>query len=126
MGAKLQALRMRAGLTQPELGDRLNLSFKTISAYENDRAVLGSDDFERWADALGISVAELTTALGFGPPPSDGSLYADLLTIYGPHRGASLEKALRLLEMLAPADQEQMIESLLDQVAGRHARQRDQ
>lgn len=126
MGAKLQALRERQGLKQTEVAERLGISYKTVSAYENNRAVLGSDDFGKWAAALDVSVAELTTALGLGLPAGSSNLRAELSVLYGPDAGEEVEQTLRDIADLSPADQRQILDSIRDQVAGRHLRrQRD-
>lgn len=126
MGARLKALRERRGLIQSEVAERLGISYKTVSAYENDRAVLGSDDFPKWSEALGVSVAELTSSLGLGLPAGSGHLRMELAALYGPDSGEEVERILRELADLPDTDQRQIIDSISDQVSGRHARrQRD-
>lgn len=125
MGVKLKKLRESQDKTQREVGEVLGISYQTVSAYENGRAILGSDDFRPWSQALGVTVAELTSALGLGIPIGAGDFTKGLAEQFGPDRGQRLEKALRELADLPLSDQDQITESLLDQIAGRHARRSD-
>jgi transcriptional regulator with XRE-family HTH domain len=125
-GAQLQALRKRVKKTQQDIAEALKRSHKTISAYETGRAELGVDDFNDWARALGVSVAELTSALGLGLPAETGCLHRDLAVLFGPDEGEQVEQLVREMADLNEQDRATIIESFRDQVTGRHVRrQRD-
>lgn len=96
LGFNLQKLRERVGKTQQQVADALvpPISNKTVSAYETGRAVLGADDFEPWAIALGVSVGELTSALGLGLPLSATKLREGLSGALGPDKGEILDEVV--------------------------------
>jgi transcriptional regulator with XRE-family HTH domain len=64
VGAKITALRARAGLTQAALAKQAGLSLKTV--YTIEHAAPGTNftflSLEAIADALGTNLAELVTA----------------------------------------------------------------
>lgn len=122
-GQKLQALRLRVGKTQRQVANALGISFKTVSAYENGRADLGAEDFEEWARALGVSVAELTSSLGFGLPAETGCLGRDLAALFGPDAGDEVERLMREMADLPDDERRQIIRAIRYQIAGRNALQ---
>ena len=72
LGQRLRAARLRAGLTQKELGERIDRSDATIRQYESDSLQLWrhKDVLENIAKVLGIDVRELTddqTIIGIKP-----------------------------------------------------------
>lgn len=93
-GFNLAALRDRAGLTQQQLGDKLGISYKTVSAYENNRAVIRSTEFGKWAEALGISQTEFETSLGFGVPASATGIRREAAAIVGPDDAELVEETV--------------------------------
>lgn len=61
VGAALQAIRERAGVSQEQLAEKLSVSRQTISRYESGRAVVLRSDVQRSIlDALGASMEDLT------------------------------------------------------------------
>ena len=58
-GATIRALRESKGLTQAQLAERLFVSDKTVSKWENGKGYPDISLLERIAEALGVSVAEL-------------------------------------------------------------------
>lgn len=117
-GARLQALRERQGLTQKDLGEKLGISFKTVSAYENNRAVIKGRDFEDWADALGVSLAELTSSLGLGLSETTGALRKELSILYGPDQGNEAEVMLHEIAELPAIERRQVLNTLRDSIEG--------
>lgn len=59
IGARIQALRKKAGLTQAELAERVNVSFQTVSGWERDEYLPDTARLGELAAALGVSMAEL-------------------------------------------------------------------
>lgn len=58
-GSNLKALRKKAGLTQEELADRLEVTSKTISNWELGNFIPTVDDVKKLAEALGVSEQQL-------------------------------------------------------------------
>lgn len=59
LGDRIYHLRKRAGLTQKQLGEKVGISFRSISYYESNRVSPSSKVAQKLADAFGISLAEL-------------------------------------------------------------------
>lgn len=59
LGRRLRDLRARAGLTQPELGERASMAAAEVSRIENGRRTPTLETAERLAHALGVSLEEL-------------------------------------------------------------------
>lgn len=63
-GANVQRLRKKAGLSQKELADRLEVTQPQVSAWENDRfGTPTGDTLFRFAKAIGCTIEELLTGL---------------------------------------------------------------
>lgn len=58
--ANLRGLRARADLTQAQLAERAGVSAASVFQYEDGSAVPGMDKAFRLAEALGVTVDELT------------------------------------------------------------------
>ena len=58
-GNRLYQLRKKAGLSQAQLGEKIGLSNKAVSKWENGLAKPGLDVVHRLADTLGVSVDDL-------------------------------------------------------------------
>ncbi len=67
VGRRLRDLRLQAGLTQPELGERARMAAAEISKIENGRRTPTLETLERLCRALGVSVEEVVAA----PVPAD-------------------------------------------------------
>ena len=61
-GNRLCQLRMRAGLSQAQLGEKVGVSNKAVSKWENGKAKPGLDIVRQLADTLGVSVDDLLQA----------------------------------------------------------------
>lgn len=59
LGANLRAKREEAGLTVQGMADKVGLSHPTISGIEHGKRDFLASYFDRFAEALNISVAEL-------------------------------------------------------------------
>ena len=58
-GQLIKTARKNAGLTQKELGEKLDVAYQTIAQWENDLRNPKQETLKRIADALGISLADL-------------------------------------------------------------------
>ena len=58
-GNRLCALRKAAGLSQAQLGEKLHVTNKAVSKWENGRAMPGLDIVRQLADILNVTVDEL-------------------------------------------------------------------
>lgn len=58
-GERIRLARERAGLTQKELGEKLNISYQNITKWENCARTPRFETLERIANALGIKLDEL-------------------------------------------------------------------
>lgn len=61
--SKLKVLREAAGLTQPELSQRMNCGIRIIGDWENGRRVPRFDNAILLARELGVSLKELARAM---------------------------------------------------------------
>ena len=63
-GKRLCELRKAAGLSQTELGEKVHVTNKAVSKWENGRAMPGLDIVRQLADALNVTVDELLAQSG--------------------------------------------------------------
>jgi len=61
---KLKELRERAGFSTTELGERANLSQRTISGYELGQALPNVNTLAVLADALGAEIGDFCKKVG--------------------------------------------------------------
>lgn len=59
IGARLRTARLRANLTQLQLGERVGRDHRTIHRWEYALRIPNLDDLLLLADALGVPLAEL-------------------------------------------------------------------
>ena len=69
-GVRLKALRRSRALTQEQLAERANMSQKGVAALERGARFPRETTVEALADALAVSVDELTGAI-LGPPSDE-------------------------------------------------------
>ena len=62
-GQKLQQLRVRAGMSQPDLAQRVGVSLKTLEGWEVGKGEPGSGALGKLAQALGVAEQELAAGL---------------------------------------------------------------
>ena len=62
-GNRLYQLRKKAGLSQTQLGEKVGLSNKAVSKWENGLAKPGLDIVHKLADVLGVSVDDLLSGV---------------------------------------------------------------
>ncbi len=63
----LRKLRKEKNLSQEELAEKVNITRKTISLYERCSSFPSSEKLEAFADALGVSIADLFREEGESP-----------------------------------------------------------
>ena len=61
IGTKIAEARKRKGLTQEELGEKLDLSFQAVSSWERGETVPDLKNLVRLRDVLGVSLDALTS-----------------------------------------------------------------
>jgi len=76
LGAKLQQLRVTAGLSQPELAQRAGVSVATLQDWEVDAGEPGSGALSKLAGALGVPVEEFTAELAAAQQAREGQVVA--------------------------------------------------
>ena len=59
LGEKLSQYRRTSGMTQQELGERLNISAQAISKWENDLSEPDISTLKKLSELFDISMAEL-------------------------------------------------------------------
>lgn len=67
LGVKIMTMRKQKGLTQAELGDLMNVSYKTVQRWETDKTSLRTGEAQKLAAVLGVPVTEL---LSDSPAPA--------------------------------------------------------
>lgn len=85
-GEKLRSLRMKAGLTQLDIAEKLDVSAAAIGAWENGRAKPRLTKLGQLAELLGTSAADL---MGETPEPvrPNGAQYVTLPVLVAGHAG---------------------------------------
>ena len=85
-GEKLRSLRAKAGLTQLDIAEKLDVSAAAIGAWENGRAKPRLTKLGQLAELLGTSAADLMgeEAQGVRPRPAE---YATLPVLVAGHAG---------------------------------------
>lgn len=78
-GIWLRQMRERAGLSQRELAEKVDLGYYTfVSQLENGRGRLPPDRYEIWANALKVDVREFTRELmRYYDPITHGILFGE-------------------------------------------------
>ena len=63
LGQRLQQLRVKAGLSQPDLAQKVGVSVETLQDWEVDVGEPGSGALSKLAGALGVPQEELAAGL---------------------------------------------------------------
>ena len=122
IGPALQRLRLRRGLRQTKVADRLGRSTQTISRLEQAGANPQASSLLRYLDAVGATLSDLETELSAGDPlaevvrevdqrlrdePELRRLAAEMLERFA---GADVSPALRAMAALIDAQEERLAE----------------
>ena len=67
VGRRLREVRLQAGLTQPDLGEKARMAAAEISKIENGRRTPTLETLERLTKALGVAVEDVVAS----PAPAD-------------------------------------------------------
>lgn len=59
LGAQIRSLRKAKGLTQEELGEKADLSYKYIGELERGQVNVSIDSLAKLADAVGVKIGDL-------------------------------------------------------------------
>ena len=59
IGERIRAARLRKGLSQMELGEKLGVSFQAVSSWETGKFIPDSDHLPQLADTLDLSLDAL-------------------------------------------------------------------
>ena len=86
IGKNLRRLRNRAGLTQQEIADKLDVSRVAIGQWESEKSMPRKANLEQLADLFGTTVADL---MGETPEPvrPNGAQYVTLPVLVAGHAG---------------------------------------
>lgn len=76
IGERIKKIRLEKGLTQKQLAEKCGLFDSTIRKYESGRQNPKIETVEKIANALGISISQLTT-ISFDLPPGAGEKVFD-------------------------------------------------
>lgn len=105
VGRRIGAIRKRRGLTQAELGNRIGRSVNAMSALECGRNRPALDILLRLASVLDVSAREFfAPAVDGGGCPIHAALYGELLDIARLLPLADLEKAVKIVHIVAGRD----------------------
>ncbi|MCQ2385583.1 MAG: helix-turn-helix domain-containing protein, partial [Clostridia bacterium] len=83
LGTRLTEQRKKAGLTQGQLGDTLNISPQAISKWENDQAEPDLNTLKRLAEIYHVTLDELTEATSSAKEPKEEKRTEAPLSVIG-------------------------------------------
>lgn len=75
VGARMARLRRERGLSQTEFGERIGVSQRVMSHYENDEIRIPADMLLKAGNALKVSIQELLGAAPSPPVPKNRKLW---------------------------------------------------
>lgn len=126
IGERLRSLRERIGLTQEQLGQRLDgLQAASVGHYESGRTGLKVADFPRWAKALEVSQAEFEFALGLGLRLTADEFALHAAAKLGPDQGQMLTEAVDVMASWTEPERQRLLDLLRTQVKHFSGRSRD-
>jgi len=99
---KLKAIRKARRLTQENLAELAGISQASIARYERGEQVPSTDNFERLADALGVTALDLVS--GFVRSEVEREILEALRHMSPEEQRAMLAFARSLMETKRPAD----------------------
>lgn len=86
VGEQLRKHRERAGLSQEQLAEKLDLSTNTIQRFENGVRVPGIDVIMKYADTMNISITELVPSRLSNQPVSVFPIIGDFQKLSPEHK----------------------------------------
>ncbi len=93
---KLKELRKKAGLSQSDIANKLNISVKTVSRWENLETDIKPNKAEELAKLLGVPVLYL---LGYDNPEEEYIAFEDQLAKFRKLKGISQEELSSSLKL---------------------------
>lgn len=109
MGSRLRACRIKMGLTQIEMAEKLNIPRTYLSRIENDRLLPGPLMIAKFASDLGINVSDVLPSL---TAQLDGDRRWDGIS----------RRIINLFADMEPAQQSQLLETIRGMVASNNGR----
>lgn len=109
MGSRLRACRIKMGLTQIEMADKLNIPRTYLSRIENDRLLPGPLMIAKFASDLGINVSDVLPSLN---AQLDGDRRWDGIS----------RRIINIFEDMEQAHQQQVLETIRGMVASNTTR----
>ena len=98
-GQLIKAARVKAGLTQKELGEKLGLAYQTVAQWENDLRKPKLETLKRIAGALGVGVWELAEPEAWDS--IDEEPERDMVGAYETLNREGREKVAEFIELIA-------------------------
>jgi transcriptional regulator with XRE-family HTH domain len=110
-GATIRKWRKKAKLTQRELGEKVGVSPQAVSEWERNVTDPTSDNLERLAEAVNVSLGEFSRRTSAATPPVQGGATVDEMTLMklidaAFRAGASAQTAERIPELLLEIEAE--------------------
>lgn len=109
MGSRLRACRIKMGLTQIEMAEKLNIPRTYLSRIENDRLLPGPLMIAKFASDLGINVSDVLPSMS---AQLDGDRRWDGIS----------RRIISIFEDMTAAQQQQMLETVRGMVASNTGR----
>ncbi|HHN65833.1 MAG TPA: XRE family transcriptional regulator [Nitrospirae bacterium] len=97
LGRIIKKERVRAGLTQMQLADKLGITYQQIQKYEMGKSSVSVERLFQIADALNVSISSLLP--GGKTPQEPAPLIKDEEEAYGTHH--EIEKIVSLLKSIS-------------------------
>lgn len=110
IGARVRRLRLAAGITQRQLGERLGVTYQQIQKYESGRSQLTLGKMQKLAAALGVPYGAILEE-GREGDLSQADLVSEKGSDYGPARLSGEEK--NFLRLFRGLPEKRLRESLL-------------
>lgn len=114
-GEKVRIIRIKQGFSQSQLGEKMNISQQAVAKYEHLTEQPKLATVRKLANALGVSINDLTLNWSSCPPNETRNDMEDNKLNYkaiDPHDTANIERIMRYFQKLNYAGQEKAIEQL--------------
>lgn len=114
-GEKVKTIRIKQGFSQLQLGEKMNISQQAVAKYEHLTEQPKLATIRKLANALGVSINDLTLNWSSYPPNETRDDTKDNKLNYetiDPHDESNIERIMRYFQKLNYAGQEKAIEQL--------------
>ena len=121
-GEKVKTIRIKQGFSQLQLGEKMNISQQAVAKYEHLTEQPKLATIRKLANALGVSINDLTLNWSNYPPNEARDDIKDNKLNYetiDPHDEANIERIMRYFQKLNYAGQEKaiFIGAVLEEIA---------